>query len=334
MRWNACSTGFRDRGHADGFVLKGGMLLMTWFDEPFRAARDLDFLGYGNLDRDIVQGVFSDIFDQEQPDGVLFDSSAMRVSPIREENEYGGFRIRTTASIDGARNAATVDIGIGEATEPSPEWLDYPALLDDMPRPRLRGYAMETVIAEKFQAMVALGEHNTRLKDYYDLWILNESFPLDRERLAEALAATFLRRRTALPTRVPDGLSTAFAQDPVRTKRWETFRQNLSTDPGSLEEVVEAIGAFIMPVAAAAARNHDVGPAPPAVRDSAAGDVQNETNDGLPTPFGDRRPMRVGMLSGPASDADLKPPRPMSRRRPSIEACKIQLFEPPAAIRR
>ena len=229
------------------------MLLMTWFEEPFRGTRDLDLLGYGDPAPEAVLDVFREVLVQELPDGVVFDTDAARVSRIREGNEYGGLRIRTTADIAGARIAVNVDVGFGDATEPPAEWLDYPVLLD-MPAPRLRGYARETVVAEKFQAMVDLGMANSRMKDYYDLWIISQAFQIDRLRLATAISATFARRGTAIPDGVPDGLSPAFAEDAVKRQQWESFKQNLSVDPGPLDGVVSALAAFLMP-AAAAARN-------------------------------------------------------------------------------
>ena len=236
--------------HADHYVLKGAMLLMTWFEEPFRGTRDLDLLGYGDPAPDAVLDVFREVLGQELPDGVVFDTSAARVNRIREENEYGGLRIRATADIGGARVAVNVDVGFGDATEPPAEWLDYPVLLD-MPAPRLRGYARETVVAEKFQAMVYLGTANSRMKDYYDLWIIGQAFEIDRSRLARAISATFARRGTAIPDEVPDGLSPAFAEDALKLQQWESFKQDLSVDPGSLDGVVSALEAFLMPAAAA-----------------------------------------------------------------------------------
>ena len=166
--------------HADRFVLKGAMLLMAWFDEPFRGTRDLDLLGYGDPAPDAVLDVFREVLGQEQPDGVVFDAGTARIGRIREENDYGGLRMRVTADIAGARITVNVDVGFGDATEPPAEWLDYPVLLD-MPAPRLRGYARETVIAEKFQAMVDLGMANSRMKDYYDLWVISRpSRSIDR----------------------------------------------------------------------------------------------------------------------------------------------------------
>ena len=218
--------------HGDRFVLKGAMLLMTWFDEPFRGTRDLDLLGHGDPAPEAVLDVFKEVLGQNQPDGVLFDIDAARVSRIRQEYEYGGLRIRATADIGDARIAVNVDVGFGDATEPPAEWLDYPVLLD-MPVPRLRGYARETVVAEKFQAMVDLGMANSRMKDYYDLWIISKAFEIDRSRLAGAISATFARRGTAIPDAVPDGLSRAFAEDAVKRHQWETFKRDLGIDPGA-----------------------------------------------------------------------------------------------------
>ena len=212
--------------HADRFVLKGAMLLMTWFDEPFRGTRDLDLLGHGDPAPEAVLDVFKEVLGQEQPDGVVFDVDAARVSRIRQDDEYGGLRIRARANIGGACIAFNVDFGFGDAIDPPAEWLDYPVLLD-MPAPRLRGYARETVVAEKFQAMVDLGMANSRMKDYYDLWIISQTFDIDRSRLARAISATFARRGTAIPDGVPDGLSLAFAEDAVKRQQWAQIRELL-----------------------------------------------------------------------------------------------------------
>lgn len=141
---------------ADRFVLKGATLVMTWFDEPYRGTQDLDLLGYGEPAPEKLLALFKTLFAAEQADGVSFDAEAAAIRPIRENNEYGGLRFRTTAMIGGARLPITIDIGFGDATEPPPEPVLFPTLLD-MPAPKLRGYARETVIAEKFEAIVSLG---------------------------------------------------------------------------------------------------------------------------------------------------------------------------------
>ena len=237
--------------HADRFVLKGAMLLMTWFDEPFRGTRDLDLLGYGDPSPEGLIGIFKEVLAVDGEDGVAFDIDGVRISRIREDNQYGGLRLRTTADIGGARIAANVDVGFGDATEPAPKTLDYPALLD-MPAPRLRGYARETVVAEKFQAMVALGAANSRMKDYYDIWMLSQSFDFDHERLARAIAATFARRKTKIPDELPDALTPAFAELPVKQQQWEAFKRDVAIAPGALSDVLSQLETFLMPAAKAA----------------------------------------------------------------------------------
>ncbi|NRQ17950.1 hypothetical protein BHMPCIPO_05213 [Ensifer sesbaniae] len=135
--------------HADRFVLKGAMLMMSWFEDPHRGTRDLDLLGFGSPEPDLMLETFREILAQKVDDGVMFDADTLRVDRIREELEYGGLRLRAVASISGARINLRIDIGFGDALEPGAEMLDYPSMLD-FPAPRLRAYARETVIAEKF----------------------------------------------------------------------------------------------------------------------------------------------------------------------------------------
>ncbi|SCB34496.1 Nucleotidyl transferase AbiEii toxin, Type IV TA system [Rhizobium miluonense] len=158
--------------HAGRFVLKGAMLMMSWFDDLHRGTRDLDLLGFGNPEPEPMLETFREILAQEADDAVTFDAETLRVDRIREGLEYGGLRLRVVASISGARITLTIDIGFGDALEPGAEMLDYPSMLG-FPMPRLRAYARETVIAEKFQAMVMLGRANSRMKDFYDIWMLS-----------------------------------------------------------------------------------------------------------------------------------------------------------------
>jgi predicted nucleotidyltransferase component of viral defense system len=207
---------------SEQFVLKGAMLLTSWFEHPHRATRDLDLLGFGEPNPDAMIAAFREILAVNVADGVEFDLGALRVDRIREELEYGGLRLRTTASISGARIAVTVDVGFGDALEPGAEVIDYPSLLH-LPTPRLRAYARETVIAEKFQAMVTLGRANSRMKDFYDVWLLSQSFPFDDDRLARAIAATSERRGTAIPVELPDALGQGFAEDEQKQRQWSAF---------------------------------------------------------------------------------------------------------------
>lgn len=237
--------------HADRFVLKGAMLMMSWFDDPHRGTRDLDLLGFGDPSEAAMLATFRDILAQDDEDGVVFDLDTLRVDRIREELDYGGLRLRAIASIAGARINLTIDIGFGDALEPGAEVVDYPVMLD-LPAPRLRAYARETVIAEKFQAMVALGRANSRMKDFYDIWLLSRSFTFNDDRLARAIAATFARRETVIPTELPDALTLEFATDAQKQKQWRAFVEDVDFNSVDLSAVVEDLAIFLLPHASRA----------------------------------------------------------------------------------
>jgi len=235
--------------HRERFVLKGAMLLATWFDEPHRATRDVDLLGFGDAADDALLGTFREIMAIEVDDGVSFDLKGLRIEAIREEVEYGGSRLRTTAGLAGARIPITVDIGFGDAVEPGVEDIDLPVLLD-MPSPHLRAYPLETVIAEKFHAMVVLGRANSRMKDYYDAWMLMSTFEIEPERLQRAIAATFARRKTEIPASVPDGLSDDFYADAGKQRQWGAFAGTLTGQVPELGRVVLALREKLMVITA------------------------------------------------------------------------------------
>ena len=232
--------------HRNRFVLKGAMLMTTWFDDPHRPTRDVDFLGYGDSAPDAMLVTFREICAIEVNDGMVFDIDALRVELIREEIEYGGLRLRTTGTLAGARITVTIDIGFGDAIEPGLDEVNLPVLLD-LPQPRLRVYARETVIAEKFQAMVMLGLANSRMKDFYDVWILSRSYEFDDDRLPRAIAATFERRGTAIPLEAPVALTQAFAFDSSKQRQWAAFVRDLAIEIPALEAVVTDLAAFLMP---------------------------------------------------------------------------------------
>jgi hypothetical protein len=241
--------------HRDRFILKGAMLYTAWVADPFRATQDLDLLGFGDPTAPAMAAAFRTVVRQPVPDdGLAFDPATISAAPIRGRQEYGGVRVRLVAGLAKTRIPVQIDIGFGDAVTPSAVDLAFPALLD-APAPRLRAYPKETVVAEKFQAIVALGQVNSRMKDYYDLVVLPRVFPFEGEPLAAALFATFERRRTPLPTNVPPGLSEAFASDPARIALWTAFtrREALLHDPGDLAAATRAIRDFIIPPCAAAA---------------------------------------------------------------------------------
>lgn len=239
--------------HRDKFVLKGAMLMVSWFDDPLRPTRDLDLLGFGDSDADAMRAAFREICALSLEDGVVFEVDEIAVEPIREDQEYGGLRLKTYATLDGARIRVLVDIGFGDAVQPAD--MVIPVLLD-MPAPRLRAYRPETVIAEKFHAMVFLGRANSRMKDFYDVWVLSRSRDFAGDDLARAIHATFERRRTEIPVDRPDCLTAAFATDAAKNQQWTSFVADVAVKPGSLAEVVQGLAAFLMPHARAARDLH------------------------------------------------------------------------------
>jgi len=241
--------------HRDQFVLKGAMLFSLWTPTPYRATGDLDLLGYGDAAPERIAAVFREIcrIDVED-DGVVFKPETLRAEPARAEDEYSGVRITMAAEIAGARLPIQIDIGFGDAVTPAVQEIDYPSLLD-MPAPRLRAYPPETVVAEKFQALVALGMLNSRMKDFFDLWAISETFSFEGAILAQAIAATFDRRRTAIPTDTPIALTPAFAEDAAKQAQWQGFlrRTAIAMAPGPLAELQGKVAAFVLPPARALA---------------------------------------------------------------------------------
>ena len=223
--------------HADNYLLKGALLFSLWYDQPHRPTRDADLLGYGPDDIDTAVSTFRKICQIEVGDGIAFEPGSVKGSEIRKEAGYGGVRIDLQAKLDGARIALQVDIGFGDAVTPAPEPVNYPVLLDDLPAPQLRAYPKYTVVAEKFHAVCLLGMANTRMKDYFDLWVLLTEETLDPVELHRAVQATFARRRLAIPEAIPVGLSDAFAQDVTKQKQWNAFLKKNRLQPLDLAQV-------------------------------------------------------------------------------------------------
>ena len=245
--------------HRDRFVLKGAMLFTAWLSDPFRPTQDLDLLGFGDAAAQSVATTFQDICRQDgSEDGLAFDADGLVVETIRDDQVYGGVRVRTRAFLGKTRIPIQVDIGFGDAVTPAVDEIEFPPLLH-REGPHLKAYPRETVIAEKFQAIVALGMANRRMKDFYDLLALARLFSFDGRTIAAAVRATFDRRGTSVPSRRPTGLGAAFSSDPQKVAQRNAFttRERLLIQAKSLSATVEEIASFIMPPVRAAHANHD-----------------------------------------------------------------------------
>ena len=239
--------------HRDRFVLKGGMLVTVWLDDDNRVTRDADFLGHGDADADQLVADFQEIISIDVDDGLVFDVDNLSATAIREEMEYGGTRLKTVAYLEKTRIPITIDIGFGDAMADPTRQLDYPTLLD-LPAANIRTYPPATVIAEKFQAIVVLGIANGRMKDFYDLWAIPRSIDVPDEELDAALAATFARRETAVPTERPAGLTPEMANDANKQRQWNAYAASIELENVELLDVVDAIWALIGPACERLAR--------------------------------------------------------------------------------
>src|SRR5574343_1209866 len=222
----------------DNFLLKGALLFDLWFDVPLRPTRDIDLLGFGPAEEPLVLAAFEEMCQIECDDGIDFDIHTLKIEEIRKEANYSGLRISLMGHVDGARCPIQVDIGYGDAVTPAPETAEYPVMLSDTPVPILRVYPRYTVIAEKLEALISLGMINTRLKDYFDLWVILSTTELDQNLLGEAIAATLVRRKTALPASLPVGLSEEIYAEARKIAQWNAFVKKNQLNAPSLDVVV------------------------------------------------------------------------------------------------
>lgn len=236
--------------HAEMFLLKGAMLFAIWSDGSHRPTRDVDLFGFGPKDDEDLKATFVELCGQEtEPDGLTFLADSVAVTSIREEAAYPGTRITLEARLEKVRIPLQVDIGFGDIVTPKPDEIDFPSLLD-FPAPHLRAYPIYTVVAEKLEASVRLGESNTRMKDFFDLWFLSRKFSFEGELLKDAVTRTFARREMALPTAVPVALRAEFAT--LKTAAWAVFLRRNGLAPLDMTTAIEAIRSFAWPIMDAA----------------------------------------------------------------------------------
>jgi hypothetical protein len=233
--------------YSDLFLLKGAMLFDLWFDVPHRPTRDIDFLGFGSSELSQLHKTFQDLCNIEVKDGVTFDAESVRASEIRKEVAYAGVRLSLTGFLDTARISLQIDVGFGDAITPKPENAEFPVILPEFKAAIIRVYPRYTVVAEKTEAIISLGLANSRMKDYFDLWILSQFTQFDGMLLTEALRQTCMRRNTPIPNDLPLGLSEVFSEDQGKSVQWSAFvKRNKLTTP-ELKEVVSMLRSFLLP---------------------------------------------------------------------------------------
>jgi hypothetical protein len=242
--------------HRTRFVLKGALMLHVWDAPLARATKDLDFLGrldnsLENLERIVREVCVADV----EPDGMLFNPATVKTERIKEDSDYAGVRVRFIGLLGKARVAMQIDVGFGDVVTPGAQSITYPVLLD-FPAPELSGYPRETVVAEKFQAMVYLRTMNSRMKDFYDVWLLANQYAFDGKLLAKAITATFANRETSIDP-APIAFTPDFTEQASTRAQWAAFRNRLPNEhcPERLSEVVTFLAEFLLPVARASSNS-------------------------------------------------------------------------------
>lgn len=238
---------------ADAVIVKGALLFLVWAGEAYRATKDLDLMGRRSQSAGELAAMFQRVCQVPvEDDGMVFAADTVQVEEIREDNEYGGLRVKLEARLGNMKIPVQVDVGFGDLVTPPARAVDFPVLLDS-PAPHVAVYSRETAIAEKFETIVRRGLLNSRMKDYYDLWVMAREFEFDSETLQAAIRATFKRRKTPLPTGTPFGLSDEFGADATKQRQWQAFvnKSRLRLKEPNFGKVVDAIREFLMPVVTA-----------------------------------------------------------------------------------
>ena len=236
--------------HADSFVLKGGLMLQMWGGSLTRATKDIDLHRAATASVDELEAVVQDcIAASVEDDGLLFDAQTISGEQIRLGAQYDGVRIRFGGHLGNARVSVQVDVGFADVSTPGAQPITYPTLLD-FSTPELLGYTPETTIAEKFEAMVTLDMANTRMKDFLDIWLLAKGRPFEGSVLAQAIGATFSRRKTDLPKETPIALTSAFSDARDKSIQWTSYakKARVRGDVLSLGQATALISDFLVPV--------------------------------------------------------------------------------------
>ena len=235
--------------YVNNFVLKGAMLFKLWTGDFYRQTRDIDMLAFKTETIDSLKGIFQEISRLSfVEDGLTYLPDTVKVHEIREEQQYGGLRVTFAAVLGSAKIKLQVDCGFGDAITPDPIVTVFPTLLD-LPAPQLHMYPKETVVAEKFEAIIRLGMANSRMKDFYDIWALASDFSFSGQIFTSAIQNTFNRRKTPLPKGTPEAFQASFIQDPLKQTQWQAFVRKASVVKVEKDfgKTVDILKSFLIP---------------------------------------------------------------------------------------
>jgi hypothetical protein len=241
--------------HADRFILKGALMFTAWGGPLSRATKDIDLLARTDNAVEAIVALMREVCSEKvEPDGLVFDVGSVVGEAIKEDADYSGVRVTFLGTLQNARVSMQIDIGFGDVVTPGETMITYPVLLD-FAAPRLLGYPRETVVSEKFEAMTKIGLLNSRMKDFYDLWILSRQFDFDGPTLATAIQRTFANRNTAVLSR-PTAFTPEFGGDASKQIQWQAFLRKAKLDsvPTMFQAVIDDLVQFLGPLAAAIER--------------------------------------------------------------------------------
>jgi hypothetical protein len=235
--------------HCNQFVLKGALVFLAWQAPITRPTRDMDFLGFTSNSVENLIRIVQEVCNQPvDPDGLIFDPASVHGEIIKEEADYEGVRVSFLGFLGKAQIHMRLDVGFADVVTPEPQALEFPTILDSMSKPCIRAYPPETVVAEKFQAMIALGMINSRMKDFYDIWFMAQSMEFDFHLLREAVLNTLNRRKTDIPKETPTAFANEFADQ--KQVLWAVFlkKNQIEDAPKSLVDTIQVLKVFLGPI--------------------------------------------------------------------------------------
>lgn len=235
--------------YAEHFVLKGGIFLYAIFDRKYeRATTDIDLLarrisGSGTE----MKNVFKEIFAQDIDDALTFDLDSITVEHITEFKEYHGLHVSIVGFLDHTRIPIGIDIGFGDVVYPDSVKMEFPVILD-MDAPIIHAYSLESSIAEKLEAIIHNGYINSRYKDFYDLYVLSQSYTFSYNKLRNAVQETFEQRQTHM-TMDSAAFKDEFVQDPIHQTRWNSFlKKKKALIQIPMEDALLRVKGFVQPL--------------------------------------------------------------------------------------
>lgn len=234
--------------HSDKFILKGALMFTVWGVPERRTTLDIDFLARYDNQVDNIEKVVKDVCKTlVTPDGLVFDPQGVKGKRIKEDADYEGVRVKFLGFLERSRIPMQIDVGFGDIIYPKTEVVDYPVILD-FPQPHLKGYPAESVISEKFEAMIKLGLLNSRMKDFYDIWLMMRQFDFDGSKLVEALKRTFEHRKTPLPEKSPLFAEEIYDEKSDRQALWKAFLEkgDIKHAPEKLSVTAREIEVFLI----------------------------------------------------------------------------------------